>query len=340
MVGSPRDRAFRNDVEPHRRALTLHCYRMLGSLADAEEVAQESLLRGWERIHELRASGSAGAWLHRVATNGCLDRLKKRRRRRTLPHLVGPPVASGRPPGSGTAEERWIEPAPDALLDLPADPRLRPDAQIALRESVGLAFVTALQLLPARQRAALLLADVLGWSPGEVAELLEASEASVSSLLQRARARVAGREREAYPPDDARKRALLRRFISTWESGDMEAFSSLLAEDAVLAMPPQAGWYSGRVAVRAFFESALAAQPREYRLLPAAANGSPAVALYARPPGHGAFRPVGITVLTLRAGLVARMVRFALPRLFSSFGLPAEIQAGEGGGARGRSKRP
>jgi len=161
-----RDDAFRIELEPHRRAITLHCYKMLGSLHDAEEIAQESLLRAWERLDELRSSGAAKAWLYRIATNACLDLLKARRRR-ALPHQVAPPADPEQPLGQPAHEALWIEPAPDALFDVPADPQQHPEAQASLHESVSLAFITALQLLPAKQRAALLLVDVLGWRPRE-----------------------------------------------------------------------------------------------------------------------------------------------------------------------------
>ncbi len=324
MRTEPRNEAFRTDIEPHRRAVTLHCYRMLGSWEEAEDVAQDSLIRAWQRLDDLRSSGTARAWLYRIATNACLDRLKGRRRR-SLPHRVAPPADPERALGPPAHERLWIEPAPDALLDVADDPRHRPDARASMRERIGLAFVTALQLLPPKQRAALLLVDVLGWRPREAADLLSTTEASVNSLLQRARGKLEldGGEPEApAAPGDA---ALVQRFVATWESGDLEALSALLAEDAILAMPPQPEWYAGRAAVVRFFERARAAQPRQYRLLPLAATGAPAVALYARPIAGGSYEPVGITLLTIRDGLVHRLVRFAIPGLFARFGLPDRL---------------
>ena len=161
MLSGSKDEPFRTQIEPHRRAITAHCYRMLGSLQDAEEVAQESLLRGWQRLDELRSSDASKAWLYRIATNACLDRLKQRRRR-VQSHQVAPQADPERPMGPPVHEYLWIEPAPDALLEIPADAGLQPDTRASMHESISLAFITALQLLPAKQRAALLLVDVLG----------------------------------------------------------------------------------------------------------------------------------------------------------------------------------
>ncbi len=322
MLSASKEEVFRTDLEPHRRAITLHCYRMLGSFQDAEEIAQESLLRGWQRLEELRSSGATKAWLYRIATNACLDRLKGRRRR-ALPDQVAPPADPERPLGLPAHQEPWVEPAPDALLDVPDDPRRRPDARASARESISLAFITALQLLPPKQRAALLLVDVLGWRPREAADLLKTTEVSVNSLLQRARNKLETRRAEPEPPATPDDAALLARFIATWESGDLAAFTALLAEDAVLSMPPQPEWYAGRAAIRRFFERIRATDPRQYRLVPLRANGSPAVALYARTGEGGAYQAAGITVLsTGQGGSISRMTRFSMPRLFPRFGLP------------------
>src|SRR5579863_10352843 len=280
MNAGTSDESFGTLFEPHRRSITLHCYRMLGSLQDAEEIAQETLLRAWQRRDEVRASSALRAWLYRIATNACLDHLRKARRRRALPHLLA--AASSEIRFGPAADERlWIEPAPDTLLDPEDDLGQRPEERVSLLESVGLAFITALQLLSPKQRAALLLVDVLGWQPQEAAALLETSVPSVNSLLQRARGSVAARREEHAPrPVTDADADLLRRFISTWESGDLDAFSAMLADDALLSMPQQPEWFAGRDAVSRFFGAIWAADPARRRLLPLAANGGLAVATY------------------------------------------------------------
>jgi RNA polymerase sigma-70 factor (ECF subfamily) len=296
---------------------------MLGSLEDAEEIAQESLLRGWQRIDELRESGAAKAWLYRIATNACLDRLKQRRRRRVQPHLVVPRADPERPIGPPDHERLWIEPAPDALFELPDEAEKRPDAQASIHESIGLAFITALQLLPPKQRAALLLVDVLGWRPRETAELLKTTEVSVNSLLQRARKNLEASPTEPESPSDQDEAEALRRYVAIWESGNLDAFTTMLAQDAVVSMPPQVAWYTGHAAIRRFFEQALTT-PRQYRFVPLHANGAPAVAVYTRPVEGGAYRAAGITVLCMRGGLVTQVTRFVMPQLFPRFGLPEQ----------------
>jgi RNA polymerase sigma-70 factor (ECF subfamily) len=305
---------FHTQLEPHRRAITLHCYRMLGSLQDAEEVTQESLLRAWQKLDRRRSTHSTRAWLYKIATNACLDLLKARRRR-TLPHMESSATA---------VEHLWVEPAPDSLLDIPDDAASRPEARASLKESIGLAFITALQLLSPRQRAGLLLVDVLEWTPQETAKLLETSVASVNSLLQRARRNIELREEsvvKSSPVDDE----LLKRYIATWESGDLDAFTNLLAEDALLSMPPQLEWYVGRDAIRRFLEHIMMTQPHRYRLVPLAANGSRAVAVYTAPISGGDYKAAAINVLSARGGRISEMVRFAMPHLFRSFGLPDSI---------------
>jgi RNA polymerase sigma-70 factor (ECF subfamily) len=324
MLAASKDEAFRTQLEPHRRPITLHAYRMLGSLQDAEEVAQESLVRGWERLEELRSSGAAKAWLYKIATNACLDRLKARRRR-ALPREVAPAADPAQVPGPPAHEGLWLEPAPDAWLDVPSDPQQQPDARAMRHESIALAFIAALQLLPPKQRAALLLVDVLGLRPRETAELLETTEVSVNSLLQRARKSVETRNVESQSPIGPDETMLLRRLIDSWERGDLNALTSLLAHDAVFSMPPHAEWYAGRVAIRQFFERFLVADPKRFRLVPVRANGSPAVGVYAAAPDSGAFEPVAITSFTIRDGLVSEIIKFTTPALFASFGLPDRL---------------
>jgi RNA polymerase sigma-70 factor (ECF subfamily) len=329
MAARASEESFRALFEPHRRSITVHCYRMLGSLQDAEEIVQEILLRAWQRQDEVRSTSATRAWLYKIATNACLDLLRARRRR-ALPHLVAPAAGMATRLGSPADERLWVEPAPDALLDVADDAAQRPDARVSLRESIGLAFITALQLLPPKQRAALLLVDVLGWKPQETAALLETSVFSVNSLLQRARKSVEERSRDAAPPEaSSSNAALLRRYITTWESGDLDAFTALLADDAILSMPPQPEWFAGREAIRRFLASVLAAKPLQYRVLPLRANGVPAVAYYTRPmTGNAAYEAAAISLLGLRDGLVSQMTRFASPRLFPLFGLPAQLPSG------------
>jgi RNA polymerase sigma-70 factor (ECF subfamily) len=216
----------------------------------------------------------------------------------------------------------WIQPAPDSLLDPADEAELGPDRRVALRESIGLAFITALQFLSPKQRAVLLLVDALGWRPQETANLLDTSVASVNSLLQRARRNVESRTEEdeaaSGPADDD----LLRRYIATWESGDLDAFAALLAEDARLSMPPHPEWYAGRDAIRGFLAQVMATHPHRYRLVPVAANGQAAVAVYTAPLTGGEFHGEALNVLSMRDGHVTQMTRFATPRLFPLFGLP------------------
>jgi RNA polymerase sigma-70 factor (ECF subfamily) len=327
MGAHAREDAFRTLLEPHRRAITLHCYRMLGSLHDAEEVAQESLTRAWQHLGEVKSSSTTRAWLYKIATNACLDSLKARRRR-FLPHLVAPSANAATPLGPPAHEALWIEPAPDTLLEVADDAAQQPDARASLRESIGLAFITALQFLLPKQRAALLLIDVLGWRPQEAADLLQTSVFAVNSLLQRARKSVEARRGDSATPEasNSEDAALLRRYITTWESGDLDAFIALLADDARLAMPPQPEWYAGREAIRRFLAGVLAAEAHQYRLVPLGANGGPAVAVYTRSMARSsAYEAAAITLLSIRGGRVTDMTRFASPRLFPLFGLPAQL---------------
>jgi len=325
MTGVASDDSFRARFEPHRRAITSHCYRMLGSFQDAEEIVQEALLRAWQRQEEAHPD-TMRPWLYKIATNACLDHLLKAKRRRLLPQLVAPPSSVTVRLGSPTDERRWLEPAPDALLDVADDASRRPDERVPARESVGLAFISALQFLSPKQRAALLLVDVLEWKPQEVAELLETSLAAVNSLLQRARKSVELRRSEgpsaALSSADS---ALLQRFIATWESGDTAAFTALLTDDALFSMPPQPEWFTGREAIGQFFAAMWSSLPGQRKLVPITANGGPAVAVYRRAMTPGAlYQPGGITLLTMQGGLISQITRFGSPKLFPLFGLPLQ----------------
>jgi len=326
MTAGASDESFRALFEPHRRSITLHCYRMLGSLQDAEEIVQETLLRAWQRQAEA-GTNTLRPWLYKIATNACLDQLLKARRRRTLPQLVFPPSSAMVKLAPATNERWWVEPAPDALLDVEDDISQRPDQRVPMRESIALAFITALQFLSPKQRAALLLVDVLEWKPQEAAELLETSLVSVNSLLQRARKSVATRNPSSAPsPLSSADAALLQRFINSWESGDPEAFTALLTDDALFSMPPQPEWFMGREAIGRFFASMWAAQPGQRRLIPISANGGPAVAVYRRLlSANAVFEPGGITLMTMSEGRISHITRFGSPRLFPLFGLPAQL---------------
>ena len=200
-----------------------------------------------------------------------------------------------------------------------------------MHESVGLAFIAALQLLPPKQRAALLLVDVLGWRPNEAADLLKTTEASVNSLLQRARGNLETRRVAPQPPPGPDDAALLQRFITAWESRDLDAFTALIAEDAVFSMPPHPTWYAGQAAIKRFYERLFAADPRPYRLVPLRANGSLAVAVYRAPVSGGSYEPMAITLLSVREARFFQLTNFAMPRLFAPFGLPERLPREEEG---------
>ncbi len=316
--------AFERLAEPFRREVKLHCYRMLGSMSEAEDLAQETYLRAWRGFDGF-AGGSLRAWLYRIATNACLDALESRRSaQRLLPDQQGP--ASSQMPDDGPATElSWLEPYPDSQLDGIADDQPTPEARYAAREAVQLAFVAAIQQLPPRQRASLLLCDVLGWAANEAATLLGGSTASINSALQRARETLArrypGGRPQARPQSDPVQQKLLARYLSAWEDHDLDGFVALLKEDATFTMPPWRQWYAGRAAIRFFFETAWKSC-LGMRLVPTAANGQPAFAVYARTEADPRLAANAIHVLTLEDGEIATVTMFLEPRMFAAFGLP------------------
>ncbi len=326
--------AFQQLAEPYRRELQLHCYRMLGSLHDSEDLVQETLLRAWRGLKGFEGRASFRSWLYRIATNACLNALASRgSARRILPEMHGPP--SDRPPdGEPATEITWLEPYPDAALEGVADSAPGPEARYEMREAVQLAFVAAIQHLPPRQRAVLLLRDVLGWSATETAALLDASVASVNSTLQRARATLAkgfpaGRPCSNPAPDD-RQRALVERFVRAWEGADLDGFVALLKEDAVLSMPPWRQWYLGRKAIRAFFAWAWESPCyAPFALVPTAANRQPAFAVYHRSQEGPEYQAHAINLLTLQGDTITALTIFRDPRLFAAFGLPALLPTRE-----------
>jgi len=308
-------------LETHRPALTGHCYRMLGSIVDADDAAQETMIRAWRGLDRFDERASLRTWLYRIATNVCLDELADRRRRAR-------PMEDG-PAGSTTdtliqqPRTHWIEPIPDARA-LPAD--ADPAELAILRESIRLAFVAALQHLAPKQRAVLLLMEVLGWSAAEVAETLGTSVAAVNSALQRARTTIASRNGSDPAALSETQTRLLHRYVEAFERYDVDELASLLREDATFSMPPYALWLRGPEAVRTWLLG-LGSGCRGSRLLPTAACGSPAFGQY-RPNPEGGHKPWALIVLELSGDHIAGWNSFLdTETLFPRFGLPMELRA-------------
>lgn len=300
---------FEDLVRPYRRELAAHCYRMLGSLADAEDLVQDSLLRAWRGIDGFENRSSVRSWLYRIATNACLDFLRARPRREMAMDLSEPHDPHALLPPS-SPEILWLEPAPASLVG--------PEASLAGRESVQLAFMTALQQLPAMQRAAVLLADVLEWPVAEIAELLASTPAAINSALQRARATLEGRKRPARPVD----RALLERYMQAWERGDAAAFAALLHEDVVVSMPPVPAWFRGRDAVVAFLSPRMS--PGAQRMVPVAGADQVAFAFYRQDGENFTARAIEVTVW--EDGLVREIHAFFDRALVDRWGVPAIVR--------------
>jgi RNA polymerase sigma-70 factor, ECF subfamily len=328
----PREEAaFAAAVERHRAELQVHCYRMLGSFEDSEDLVQETFLRAWRKRASFSSDGrsSLRAWLYRIATNACLDVLRSRPRR-VLPQEVAPagdPSAAPPPP----ADLPWLQPYPDRLLESVAPAEEEPDAVTVARETIELAFLAAIQHLPPRQRAVLLLRDVLGWSAKDTGSLLEASVPSVNSALQRARATLRDQLPErrtdwAQPSGPSgEERELLRRYVDAHERTDVDALAALLLEDARLTMPPHATWYAGREAILVASEKGFDPAFGQLRSVVAGANLQPAAAHYLRPPGESQYRPLALDVLRIEGGRVAEISSFVFPGLFPAFGLPPTL---------------
>jgi RNA polymerase sigma-70 factor (ECF subfamily) len=321
--------AFGQLVEPYRRELQVHCYRLLGSVQDAEDALQDTLLSAWQGLAGFEGRASIRTWLYRVATSRCLDALRSARRR---PPAGAPPAGLEPPEPTRLGELLWLEPYPDTLLEGLADRAPGPEARYEATESISLAFITALQLLPPRQRAAIILRDVLGFHASEAARILDTSEEAVTSALKRARAALERYQRSATPrdpaprPGSAAERQLVDQLTRAFEAADVAGIAALLTEDVWLTMPPLPLEYQGRE-LAARFLAATAFRPGwTARLLPTRANGQPAFGCYARDPETGGCYTIGLMVLTLSGTQISAMTRFdggLLPR----FGLPATLPA-------------
>ncbi len=310
-------------LEQYRRELTGYCYRMLGSAFEAEDAVQESLVRAWRKYDGFEGRSSLRSWLYRITSNVCFDMLEGRQRR-ARPMALGPSSTSDAPLGEALAEDRWLQPMPNSrMLPEDADP-----AEMAVsRESVRLAFVAALQHLPPRQRATLILRDVLRWRAAEVAELLDTSVASVNSALQRARATLAERQVDAadpYRPLDSEQQDLLARYVAAFEQYDIDSLVSLLRDDATLSMPPYALWMRGHADIRGWLLGTGIGCCGS-RLLPVEANGLPAFGQY-RPAGPGRHEPWALQVLEVSGGRITAINSFLdTQNLFPLFGLPSHL---------------
>jgi RNA polymerase sigma-70 factor, ECF subfamily len=315
------DDEFVRRAEQYRAELLAYCYRMLGSLADAEDAVQETYLRAWRAFDSFEERASLRTWLYRIATNTCLSALRHHSRR-VLPSGLGAPSEdAAAPPSSVDTSVTWLQPFPDSRLPESNDPA----AIVAARDSVRLALVASLQYLPGRQRAVLILREVLAWSAAEVAELLEMSVAAVKSALQRARARlndvapVAERVSELTEPQ---QRELLDRYVAAFQTGDAEALKRLLRSDATLEAPPLRTWYSGVRYCMPYMARHVIGSPGHWRMLPTRANGQPAVAAYYRG-APGDYLPYGIVVLSADADGISRITSFGDAHLVTAFGFPA-----------------
>jgi RNA polymerase sigma-70 factor, ECF subfamily len=317
---------FARLTDPFRPELLAHCYRMLGSVHDAEDQVQETMIRAWRSYGEFEGRASLRTWLYRIATNACLRALENSGRRPLPSGLGAPGEHPDAPPASAQPEVPWLQPIPDALISAgSADPA----EIVASRQSMRLALIAALQYLPARQRAVLILRDVLRWRAAEVADLLGTTTTAVNRMLARARARLeqaAPDQDRIHEPVGAADRDLLDRFAAAFENADVQAVVRLLREDAVFEMPPEVTWFTGRQPIGRFLQARVLTEPGRFQMIPAAANGQPALAAYIR--GHGGgYRAHSICVLTITASRVARVTSFNDPGLFAAFGLPQTIPA-------------
>lgn len=319
--------AFKTLTDPYYRELITHCYRMLGSLQDAEDQVQETLIRAWRKLASFEGRGSFRAWLYKIATNSCLDLLKVRVRRVLPPALrqasspqeVLPPVL----------DPIWLEPFPDELL---APVNTTPEMRYEAHETITLAFVTALQMLTPRQRAVLILCDVLDWSIGDAAGMMDTTTSAVNSMLYRARSKLSlrySKSKQTVRQEielDSETRQLLHDYVQAWESADVDGLMVLLKEDATFPMPPLPLWYQGRAAIGEFVSRVILAGDAKGRwiLQPVGANAQPSYAWYRKDEATGNYQAYAIQVLTIQDGLVADVTTFGYPNLFPFFGLDTE----------------
>ena len=322
------EEAFRRVVEPFRRELLVHCYRILGSRQDAEDALQETLLAAWRGLSSFQERASLRTWLYRVATSRCLNALRAASRQPQMESPMEQPPDLPEPTRLGEAV--WLEPYPDALLDGLEETPPGPDAIYEAREAISLAFVTALQLLPPRQRVVLILRDVLGFRATEAASMLETTEESVTSALKRARAtlerrlQTPGGHEPPPPPHSAAERQLVEQLTRAFENSNMEAVVALLSKDVRLTMPPLPLEYSGREQAGRFFTAVSLHGQRRYRIIPTRANSQPAFGMYIRDPGATIFHAIGLIVLTLAGSRISEMARFDTSVL-PAFGLPRKL---------------
>jgi RNA polymerase sigma-70 factor (ECF subfamily) len=320
--------AFRELVDVHSHELQVHCYRILGSVQDAEDALQETLVSAWRNLGDFGQRSSLRTWLYQIATNRCLSMLRADSRRpRTATPLPG--LTLPEPTGVSDAPP-WLEPYPDVLLDNLVDQAPGPETRYERSEAISLAFITALQLLPPRQRAVLVLRDVLGYHAGEVARMLDATQESVQSALKRARAAVdshladSGSSRPARQPDTTAERHLVAQLTDALERADIQALVGLLADDVRVSMPPAMLEYRGIDVARQFFAAVTLPPGRSYRVVPTRANGQPALATYVADPHTGAYRAYGLLVVTIARDRITAVTGFGasvLPR----FGLPRTL---------------
>jgi RNA polymerase sigma-70 factor (ECF subfamily) len=326
------DAAFADLVSTYGRELHVHCYRILGSVQDAEDLVQETLVAAWSGLDDFEGRASVRTWLYRIATNRCLNALRERGRR--VPQLPPPPEAAPPPPEpTRMSEPIWFEPYPDLLLEGVADRSFGPDARYEEREAIGLAFIAALQRLPPRQRAVLILRDVLGYRAAEAAEILEASEASVASALHRARATLETDSPTltgawAPQPGSSVEREVVERFTAAFEAGDIDGVVTLLTADARLTMPPTPLEYQGPKAIARFLSSMPAGGRLDlFRLVPTRANGQPAFGCYLQDAQAPVAHAYGLMALTLRRDRIVAITGFPDTNVFRHFGLPRTLRA-------------
>ena len=320
----PESAGFVEDTEPFRRELLAHCYRMLGSIQDAEDLVQETYLRAWRSYGGFEGRSSTRTWLYQIATNRCLTELAKHSRRMLPSGVCDPERDPDAYVEEAGTEVNWLQPAPDAMV-IPdsADPA----AIVAAREGLRLALIASLQYLPPKQRAVLVLRDVLAFPATEVADMLGTTTASVKSALQRARARMGELELSAgqiTEPTAPRARALLDQYIAAFENADAVALERLLLEDAAIEATPLRTWFAGRNTCLPFLRSYVLGSPGDWRMLATSANGQPAAAAYTRDQ-HGNYRPYGICVLTVTGAGIRRISSFGDPRLVTVFGFGPDM---------------